>query len=98
MKEHFKEQSNSDKRVPLTEEKLAELKGKSLYGEYKVGDVLFWFLEQELGNADPPYTEPSITLTLRSVVEKDFDRLAEDFNFIRIAGEMFPVLERKKNE
>lgn len=95
MKKYFEEQLAFEDSLPLTKEKLEKLKGKSLYSEYKEGDTIVAFLEQEFGDIEPPYTEPAINLTLRMVADRELDKLKEDFKFIRMS-QVFPVLERIK--
>ena len=94
MKEYFKEQLG--KAVPITQEKLKELKGESYYSKYREGDLLAAFMYQELGTVEDPYTEPSITLKLHMIVERDMSKLKEDFKFIRIATGGIPIFERIK--
>jgi len=95
MKEHFKEQFELDNTTPLKKEQLKKLKGKSLYSDYQEGDIIVAFLEQSLGDIEPPYTEPQITLSLRMIVDREFNKLEKDFKFIRMST-IFPVLERKE--
>ena len=94
MKEHFEEQLKTCK--PITEKILTELKGKSLYSDYEVNDKVVSFLYQKIGEIEPPYTEPSITLSLKTIVERELDKLKNDYKFIRMS-KIFPVLERRKN-
>jgi dUTP pyrophosphatase len=64
---------------------------------YEKGDRIVAFLEREFGEIEPPYTEPSVTFNMRVIVERDFDKLIDDYKFIRMS-KLFPVLERKDNE
>jgi len=94
IKDYFKEQLKICN--PISEEVLPELKGRSLYTDYEVNDEVVSFICQELGEVEPPYTEPSITLTVHSIVERDFDKFKNDYKFIRMIKTM-PVFERRKN-
>jgi hypothetical protein len=94
MKEHFKEQLKNCK--PISKEILPELKGKSLYSNYEVNDKVVSFLYQEIGGIEPPYTEPSIHLSLKTIVERELGKLKNDYKFIRMS-KSFPVLERRNN-
>lgn len=95
MKKYFEEQLKT--ATTITKEKINQLKGRSFYSNYKEGDVFLAFLEQEIDDVvEKPYTEPSIILSLNTVVERELNDLKKDFKFIRMS-EDFPVLERKKN-
>jgi len=99
MKEYFEKQDGSGNGGGkiATEELLSELKGKSLYSEYQVGDIIFVFMKQTLGDIEPPYTEHSINLKLQTIVERDFDRLERDYKFVRMST-IFPVFEKREGE
>jgi hypothetical protein len=92
MKEHFKEQLKTCN--PISEEILPELKGKSIYSDYEIDDKVVSFLCQELGENEPPYTVPSITLILQTITERELDKLENDYKFIRMS-KIFPVLQRR---
>ena len=94
MKEHFEQQLKNCK--PISKEVLPELKGKSLYSDYEVNDKVVSFLYQELGEIEPPFTEPSITLILKNIVERELGKLKNDYKFIRMSKNI-PVLERRNN-
>jgi len=94
MKEYFKEQLKNCKSI--SEELLPKLKGKSLYSDYEVNDKVVSFLNQELGEIEPPYTEPTIRLSIISIVERELGKLKNDYKFIRMSKN-FPVLERRNN-
>jgi len=93
MKKHFSEQLKGKKVI--TKELLKDLKGRSLYSDYQEGDKILSFIEQETGEIDPSYTEPSIILNVRIILERELDRLEEDFIFIRMTR-FLPVLKRRK--
>jgi len=98
MRKYFEEQLKDPKKV--TEEKLKELKGRTSYSEYEVGDIVLVFLDQEIGEKPKEgsiYTEPSITFKLELVAEKDLDKLDVDYTFVRMS-QVFPVLERKRKD
>ena len=96
MREYFEEQLKS--APVITQEKLDKLQGKGYYDEYKVGDVMLWFLEQEIGEIIPPHTDPEINLTMRTVTKRNLKKLEQDFQPVKdrpVNSSMFPVLERK---
>ena len=92
MKEYFKEQLKTCN--PISKEVLSELKGTPLYSDYEIDDKVVSFLCQELGEIEPPYTEPSITLTLQMITERELGKLKNDYKFIRMS-KIFPVLQRR---
>lgn len=85
MREHFLEQL--EKHEPITKERISQLKGKSFYSDYRVGDKMFYFLSQEFVNIN------KIKLVLRTITERELDLLKEDFKFIRISNNI-PIFER----
>jgi hypothetical protein len=89
MKEYFQKQL--DKCEPLTEKMIKKLNGKPLYGEYKEGDKVVIFLEEVID----PIEEDKISIIVRMTVDREFDKVKEDFSYIRNAYK-FPILERKK--
>lgn len=92
MKEHFQKQLEESK--PITEDKLKELKGECVYDDYRVGDIILYFIER----ADKPTVPPSsINLTLRIVALRNLDKLDKDFMLIE-ERDTFPVLERRKQQ
>jgi hypothetical protein len=91
MRKYFEEQLKFSE--PIKAEVLSELKGRSLYSDYKEGDMVVRFLEQEIGEVKPPYTEPSVSFSLKTIVERELDKLEKDYFFIRMS-KLFPVLER----
>lgn len=92
MRQYFEKQIEEGKVI--TEELLGDLKGTSLYGNYKVGDVILTFLEQKIGETPEGFNEPTLELYLRTIVINDLDEVEKDFKFLRIAAGCFPVLER----
>lgn len=92
MKKYFKKQLKNCKLI--SKELLLKLEGKSLYSNYKIDDKIVYFLFQELGEIKQPYTEPSISLSVKSIVERELDKLKNNYKFIRM-GKDFPVLEMK---
>lgn len=89
MKKHFEKQLKDSN--PITKENLEELQGKSLYSNYQVGDQMLCFLEQKVVDAE------NTNMILMTVVPRELDLLAGDFEFDRMSG-FFPVLIRKENK
>lgn len=92
MKEYFEEQLKTAKII--SNDILKQLKGKSFYSDYQVGDRIVAFMEQTYGDIELPYTEPSLNFFIKMVAEREINKIEKDFNFIRMS-ENFPVLERK---
>ena len=86
MKKYFKEQL--EKSTKLTEERKKELKGKSIYSEYEIGDKILWFFELEKTG------ENTASITVRSFCEREFEKLEKDFVFVEKKNS-FPLLERR---
>lgn len=93
MKEHFEKQLEDT--IAITEEKLKELKGKSMYSDYEVGDKILAFMEQQFGDIEPPYTEPKVIMSVRMFVDRELDKIEEEFKYIR-KHDLIPILERKE--
>jgi len=93
MKEHFKEQLKNSK--PLTKEILDKLKGRSIYSEYRVGDNILWFMEQEIENELKDL--PEVNMKMWSVTERELDLLEKDYQLIR-QHESIPIMEKKKDD
>lgn len=94
MKEHFEVQLNN--LNPISEDTIDLLSGKSFYSDYQVGDKVCIF-----GNVEPQKTKEgdksntaSVNISLRTIVERDFDKLDEEFLFIRF-NETIPYLIKK---
>lgn len=96
MREHFEAQLNSKDIKPITESNLEKLKGRPYYGEYEVGDFLLMFMEQIRKPSDIPIYDEEITLHLYTVVERNLDKLSKEFDFVRMATNSIPVLEKRK--
>jgi len=74
---------------PLTNAVLSKLKGKSLYSEYKEGDVILCVCLQEMKKS-------SINISIKTLVKRDIDRFMKEFSFVRMSGDdKFPVFEKK---
>jgi len=86
MRKNFEEQL--EKSEKLDEHKLSQLKGKSIYSDYKVGDKILWFFELEKTG------ENTASITVRSVCEREFEKLEKDFAFVEMKRS-FPLLERR---
>lgn len=89
MRKYFEKQLKENE--PIKDKSV--LKGRSLYSEYKNGDVIVAFLEQKLGDIEPPFTEPTIIFSLQMIVERELDKLIDDYEFIRMST-IFPVLQK----
>jgi len=87
MKEHFSKQLRDTK--PITEKLLSKLGGRSLDSDYQIGDNILWFMDQV------KTSESAVTLTVKTVVERELDLLEKDFEFVRME-KSFPVFERRK--
>ena len=93
MKEHFKEQLKSGNAI--TEETLSKLKGKSLYSEYQVGDRVLWFMLQKITLQETtPLENPEVKLSMISIVERELDQLAEEYEFVDLKHSI-PILEKR---
>jgi len=83
---------------PLTIEDLSKLEGRSIYSEYKEGDVILWFILQEKGIPSKiGDTEiPCINISIEKIVKRDIDIFMKEFSFIRMTGDnKHPVFEKK---
>ncbi len=89
MIQYFEKQLKRKESKPVTEELLPQLGGKSIYGDYQVGDVILHFLEAT------KYTPTNITMSVTSVVKRDLDKLEKEFEFVEMK-ESFPVLYRRE--
>jgi len=86
---------------PLTNAVLSKLKGKSLYSEYKEGDVILWFCLQEMKKPTKIGDNeiPSINIYIKTLVKRDIDRFMKEFSFVRMSGDdKFPVFEKKEKK
>ena len=88
MEEYFENQLG--KTEPITEEVLPQLKGKSFYSEYKIGDEILYFLKEKESSS---FNQKELELT--PIVSSDIDVLDEFVDFVRVAG-IFPVFINKK--
>jgi hypothetical protein len=95
MIEYFEKQLNSKGKKPIAESDLKKLKGRSYYGKYEAGDLFLMFMEQIRKPSDKPIYDEEITLRLYTVVDRDLDKLSEEFEFVRMATNSIPVLEKK---
>ena len=96
MKEYFEEQLKN--LNPITEDKINLLQGKSYYSDYQVGDKVCIFANvqpQATKETDP--TMANVTISMHTVVERDFEKLDEEFLFIRYNGTT-PFLIKKGQE
>ncbi len=89
MKEYFTKQLETTSLID--EKKFSELNGKSLYSNYKVGDKVLFFMKQEVNGTE-------INFILSTVVERELEKMAEDFNFVRMSTKMIPVFETTEKE
>lgn len=92
MRKYFLKQLEKSKLI--TKENLSQLKGKPIYNDYRIGDKVLYFLNQEFMKARNPDEIDGIILKLELIVEGDLDLLKEDFKFIRVNNDI-PVLERR---
>ena len=88
---YFKKQLKLEETKPVTEDLLTQLGGKSIYGDYQVGDVILHFLE-EIKYAP---TKDDTTLRLSAITVREMDKLEEDFEFVGMRR-VFPVLYRRE--
>lgn len=95
MRKYFLKQLEKSK--PLTEEKISQLKGKTIYSDYRVGDKMLYFFNQEFMGARNPDEIDGIILKIELIVEGDLDLLKEDFKFIKVNNDI-PVLERRSKD
>jgi hypothetical protein len=105
MKKYFEEQLKTSSLI--TDDSLKELKGKSIYSDYQVGDRIVAFLSQESeGFVEAPNDivspigdnskyVPRISFNMCIVVEREIDKLDEEYCFIRMSSKI-PVLEKKE--
>jgi len=96
MKKHFEEQLKNLK--PISEETINLLTGKSFYSEYQVGDhvCLFANIQPQATKSTDPKME-NVTISMHTVVERDFERLDEEFLYVRHNGTT-PFLIKKGME
>jgi len=72
---YFKEQL--EQFIPIID--LSKFKGKSIYGEYRVGDIALYFFElREDGS-----------LELKSIVDREIDKFLTEYTYC--SGEKTPV-------
>lgn len=90
MREYFEEQIKN--RKSITEERLKELKGKSLYSNYQVGDRILVFLYKKLKSIEP---HPKVTLSVNMVAERELDLMEDEYQFVRMADDELPVFAKK---
>jgi hypothetical protein len=88
MKEHFKVQLASETKTALTMKDIDMLSSSPLYGPYKPGDKMLAFM----------YQENVPDLEMKICVERDFDQMEKDYEFVRMDGHNFPVLKKKPEE
>lgn len=86
MREYFEKQFEG--RPTITEEDLSKLESTPEYDEYKVGDQILVFMEQQVEN-------DQVILNVKIVTERTLDRLKSNYKFIRMGTESIPVLEKK---
>jgi len=93
MKEYFEEQLKN--LNPITEDKINLLQGKSYYSDYQVGDkvCIFMNIQPKESQVNDPRMK-NVTISIHTVVERDFDKLGEEFIFIRF-NETIPFLIKK---
>ena len=96
LEKHFEKQLKSAEEI--TEENLSKLKGKSLYSNYKTGDIFLVFFSQEITEDKSSDMEPFINLSLKTITKRELDKLDDEYKFVRMASESIPVLEQKKRE
>jgi len=92
MRKYFLKQL--EKSNPLTKEKISQLEGKTIYGDYRVGDKLIYFLSQEFKGTNNLAEIDKIILKLELIAEGDLDLFKEDFKFIRVNSDI-PIFERR---
>ena len=86
MKEYFEKQLLLNE--PITKEQVKKLEGRRLYGEYKEGDVLLYFLDQD--EVDSGH----IKLQFKTFAYHDLLQLEKDYKVVAIK-ERWPVLTRR---
>ena len=93
MYEKYFEKQLKDNKI-ITEELLSQLQGKSIYGDYKVGDKILWFMVQKIEMVD---NHPEVHLTIKPITDKEIEKLEKDFIYVD-TKESFPIFERVNNE
>jgi len=99
MKKYFEEQLKES--IPIFAIQLPLLKGKSLYSDYKIGDKMVYFVLKEYGEIEPPYTEPSVTFSMKTVVERELDLMEDDYKYVgtkEFSSAIIPVFEKIKKD
>ena len=97
MREHFKKQLETSNIID--EEKLSELKGKSLYSEYDIGDKILLFMLEEVVKFEQSEDmvgiyQSKIAFSIVAVVERELDKMAEEHDFVRMASGSVPVFKK----
>lgn len=90
MEQYFKAQVKKNKII--TSELLPKLKGKSLYSEYQIGDILLTFMSM---NPIIKKGDNEVEISMLAVVERDLKQLEKDFIFVRIQDSI-PILTRRR--
>lgn len=83
MKNHFEDQMKARKKI--TAYLLPRLNGRSMYGEYQVGDTILYFMDQQ----------DEDTFRVDTVTDRDLEHFYKDYEFIRM-GLDFPIFKRIK--
>jgi hypothetical protein len=86
MIEYFKKQL--EESVVIDEEKLTKLRGKSLYSDYDIEDKILFFMKED------EVTKEKINMTMVTVVVRELEKMAKDFNFVRMSSDMIPVFKK----
>jgi hypothetical protein len=67
------------------------LTGKSLYSNYAEGDKILHFMLRDKIDMSAGY--PKVALTVKTVVERELDKMAEEYKYIETMHG-FPIFER----
>jgi hypothetical protein len=86
MRKYFKKQL--EESVVIDEEKLTKLEGKSLYSDYDIGDKILFFMKED------EVTKEKIVMSMVTVVVRELEKMAKDFNFVRMSSDMIPVFKK----
>ena len=100
MKEHFKLQIET--AIPLTQEVLDQLVGKEDFmgRAYVPGQKILTFIMQSpIEESEyPALVGGTLNLHMMRISEESLDQLAEEYEFVRIAGDAIPVVQLKETE
>jgi len=96
MKEFFELQLNT--AIPLDEKAAPKMAGKTFQrNEYQTGDQVLYFLLEKSGNTElfAPTKPEEITLDLVTCVEREFENMEKNLQFVRYVTDRIPVFKNK---